>query len=184
MGKEATMAKLSKPVKGYWTIAAVSGVVAGIAMLVYAGLAERWFGAGLWLPVDVLVRPTVVVPGYAGLATWVGVAVHLLTAAVWGLGYGAFLALLSTYGPARMDRSWTVAALLGLGWGVVAYLMMGLAIAPALNPKAFLLHPATFFVAHLVFGLVTALGLTSAARRARPTVTFAPEAPVRTRTRR
>jgi hypothetical protein len=47
-----------------------------------------------------------------------------------------------------------------------------------------LLQPVTYFAAHLVFGLVTALGLTSATRRARPVVTFAPQAPVRTKTRR
>jgi hypothetical protein len=177
--KEASMGRLVKATRTYWRDSAIAGAVGGAAMLLYEALAEHWLGAGLWLPVDVLINPlpsgTVAVPGYLGVATWVGIALHLLAAAAWGLGYGAFLALVSTYGPPRMVRSWTVAALMGLGWGVVAYLIMGLLIGPAINPKAFLLNPATFFVAHLVFGLVTGLTLTSLSRRPAVAVIFAPE---------
>jgi hypothetical protein len=101
------------------------------------------------------------------------------------LGYGAFIAWLSTYGPPRMARSWTVGLLVGLGWGVVTYLVMGLALGPTFNPKAYMLSPVTYFVAHLIFGVVTGLTLTSLSRRPTVAVTFAPEeAPVRTPTRR
>ena len=179
------MAALVKPTRTYWRDAATAGALGGLVMLVYTALSEGWLGAGLWLPVDMLAsgmpQAAVAAPGYMGLSTWVGVALHLGAAAAWGLGYGAFLALLSTYGPPRMAQSWTVAALVGLGWGVVAYLVMGLMPGPNLNPLAFLLHPATWFVAHLTFGLVTGLALTSLSRRPQVAVTFAPEeAPVRT----
>lgn len=177
------MGRLVKATRTYWRDAAIAGAVGGAAMLLYEALAERWLGAGLWLPVDLLTSPlpagTVAVPGYMGVATWVGIAIHLVAAAAWGLGYAGFLALVSTYGPPRMARSWTVAVLMGLGWGVLAYLLMGLMLGPVVNAKAFLLNPATWFVAHLVFGLVTGLTLTSLSRRPNVAVTFAPEeAPV------
>ena len=84
-----------------------------------------------------------------------------------------------------MARTLTVAVLMGLGRGVAVYPLKGLLISPAVNPQAFLLSPVSYFGAHLIFGLVTALALTSLSRRPQLTVTFAPEeAPVRTTTRR
>lgn len=183
------MARLEKATRTYWRDSAVAGAIGGAVMLLYVGLSEGWMGLGLWTPLDVLagVLPgmPVAVPGYDAVATAVGIALHLMAAAAWGLAYGGFLALLSAYGPPRMARSWTVATLMGLGWGVAVYLFMGLIIGPAINPRAFVLEPVTYFVAHLIFGLVTGLALTSLSRRPRVAVTFAPEeTPVRTTTRR
>lgn len=180
------MKRLQKPTRTYWRDAAVAGLVAGAAMLLYTSLSTGRFGAGVWFPFAVLdPGAPLAMTGYDNFTIGIGVALHLLAAAAWGVGYAAFLALLSTYGPRAMARSWTVAVLLGLGWGVAVYAIMGLAIAPAINPQAFWLNPMTYFVSHLVFGLVTGLALTSLSRRKRVSVTFAPEeAPVRVPTRR
>lgn len=184
------MARLEKATRTYWRDSAIAGAIAGAVMLVYTGLSTGIAGAGMWLHPQALISPlggaALPIPGYDAITATVGIALHLLSAAAWGLAYGAFLAILSTYGPQAMVRSWTVAVLMGLGWGVAVYALMGLLISPLVNPQAFLLNPVTYFVAHLIFGLVTALTLTSLSRRARAMrVTFLPEeAPVRTPTRR
>ena len=183
------MARLEKATVTYWRDAAIAGAIGGLVMLVYTTLAEGWIGLGVWTPVDVLAALIpglpAAIPGYGAIASVLSAFLHVMTAAAWGLGYGAFLALLSTYGPPRMARSWTVATLMGLGWGVAVYAIMGLVAGPALGARAFLINPTTYFVAHLICGLVTGLALTSLSRRPRVVVTFAPdEAPVRTTTRR
>lgn len=184
------MRKLEKPTRTYWRDAAVAGAIAGALMLLYAGLWTGVAGAGVWFPFAVLEQGNlpgtpVAAPGFDAFTTPVSIAIHVLAAAAWGLAYGAFLSLLSTYGPPNMARSWTVAVLMGLAWGAAVYAIMGLWIAPAFNPQTFWLNPMTHFVAHMLFGLVTGLALTALTRRKRVSVTFAPEeAPVRSATRR
>lgn len=184
------MRKLEKPTRTYWRDSAMAGAIAGAVMLLYTGLSTGVFGAGVWFPFAVLEQGAlpgtpVAMPGFDAFTTPVSMALHLLAASAWGLAYGAFLSLLSTYGPPAMARSWAVAVLMGLAWGAAVYAIMGLWIAPAFNPQVFWLNPMTHFVSHLIFGLVTALALTSLTRRKRVRVTFAPEeAPVRTMSRR
>lgn len=183
----------------WWNRAALAGLAGGVVMAVYEMIASVASGHGLWWPLNMIggamsyFRP--LAPGVsdpnAGLPTasgslmlpdpgmfWpgttVGAALHLMASMVFGLGYGLLVAVLAASLVRGLARSWSFAVLAGLGWGVITWVAMGLLIGPALAPSLNYAQPGQTFIAHLIFGVVTALGFTAMTRQAHVTITFAP----------
>ena len=111
---------------------------------------------------------------FAGGTTLMGVLMHLVTGAFWGLIFGAIVAYLLPQAIRTNGR----AALSGLVFGLVVYLV-SMAIGPSFNyltsltnPLLGALHP---LVGTLIFGVVTALAFRAFTRRREYSVMFAPE---------
>jgi hypothetical protein len=81
----------------------------------------------------------------------------------------------AAYFAPAIARSWFFGLFAGLGWGVITYVAMGLLAGPALDPALNWIDAYPFFVAHVTYGLVTALTFTALARQPRVFITFAPE---------
>jgi hypothetical protein len=168
-------------------------------MALYEMLGSVAMGHSIWRPLNLIggtipyfrpaapgVASQVPLPTASGLAltspdyfwpgTVVGAALHLMMAMGWGLLYGLGLAVLAAFFAPAAARSWFVALFAGLGWGVISYVAMGVLAGPALDPALSWIDAYPFFVAHVTYGLVTALTFTALVRKPRVTVTFAPEA--------
>lgn len=143
----------------WWRRCAWAGVMGGVAMGLYLMVTTWANGRGFWLPMNLIgavapgLRPPV--SHFALGLSSVGTALHLLTSCLWGLIYGAALVALRP----RIARNWAGASLLGLGWGVAAWALMGKLAGPLVDPFIAAVPPAHFFVGHLIYGLVTALSL-------------------------
>ncbi|MDB5097204.1 MAG: conserved hypothetical rane spanning protein [Cyanobacteria bacterium RYN_339] len=168
----------------WWNRAALAGLAGGTAMALYQMIISAAMGHGLWRPLNLIggvipyFRPPA--PGLAAPGFWpgttVGAALHLMMSMGWGLLYGVMVAAIAAYFAPPIARSWFFGLFVGLGWGVVSYVAMGMIVGPALDPALNWVDGYPFFVAHVVFGLVTALTFTALVRQPRVTVTFAPDA--------
>ena len=170
--------ELKKANRTYWRDAALAGVIGGVVMLGFVAAGTGWLGQGFWLPFSVIASalPSLPppVPGFDAFTMLIGGILHLLAAAGWAMVDAALLAALSSQRPYHLARSWIVAVLMGLGFGIAVDLLMGLLIGPALAPGVRLLAPTVFFAGHIVFGIVTAVAFTALVRRPKTAITFAP----------
>lgn len=151
--------EIQKWSSGWWFRCAFAGLAGGVAMSLYLAATSAWNGQGAWYPLNVIAatfaqyRPPV--GAYSAPASLAGLFLHGLNSAVWGAIYGL---LLMTFTPRQAD-SFRKSAVIGLGWGVVFYLFMAQIIAPAFDPYVYSLHPGHFFIAHMIYGVVTAVSL-------------------------
>lgn len=150
-------------------------------MAAYVSLGYFLSGLGPWLPVNMVAavipafRPPA--PTFAIGPCVAGTVLHLATSVAWGLLYGGGVAgVAAATGYKRLPRWFLFASLLGPGWGLVAWLVMGLLIAPRFNPSLTMADQTHYLAGHLVYGLVTALVFAWQANRSQLAVTFAPPA--------
>lgn len=150
---------------GWWGKAAAAGVIGGLVMGLYMMVANALMGGGFWTPMNLIggtfaaFRPVTEV--FTAGPSVVGTLMHLVTAALFGLLYGALALTFFDNGLSKMGT----AAVSGLLYGAAVYLVMGLFIGPMIDPLITAMPPITYFVSHLVFGLVTALALAMMSRR-------------------
>ena len=164
-----------------------AGVIASIAMLIYAMLAAWNKGTGfftplyhiasLWSSQDAMM--TSMKGAMAGSdfhfvfgTAVLGVLIHIVT----GAGYGALFGLVVS----RFDLKVGILSVVGLVYGAIVFLVsayIGLPVAAAVfNSGDQITHMAkmagwgTFFVEHLVYGLVLGLLVAAARHRTRVTV--------------
>lgn len=169
--------------RSWWRDAAIAGVTGGAVMLLYSLLTAGSVTELFWLPLTALAveLPYLPLPSGSWVPTLVGMAIHLMIAAAWGVGYGAFVSIFTRASDERLHRSWIFGGLAGLAFGVVVYLVMGLLVEPRIVNAVRLLNQSAFFIGHLVFGATTGLMLTSLTRnvaKRRYAVTMASEAEV------
>lgn len=107
-------------------------------------------------------------------STLMGVLMHLVSGAVYGLIFGAIVAYLVPRAISTTGRT----AISGVVFGLVAYLV-SLAIGPSFNYMTTLVNPLLGsihpLIGHVIFGLVTAFAFRAYARRREYSVIFAPD---------
>lgn len=82
----------------------------------------------------------------------IGFVLHIVTSGFWGHKYGRVADFVS----ARV-RSVVGTVGMGLGWGLVVWLLMGLIVGPTLDPALRDAQPVHYFVGHVAYGVKTAL---------------------------
>jgi hypothetical protein len=161
----------------WWQKAALAGLYGGIAMALYAMVISWALGHGFWRPLD-MIGGTVPAFRTQGGGLWqgtlTGLAIHLVSSVAWGLIYGAVVAAAARLVAPQLGRSWFNALFLGLAFGALSYVGTGVLVGPLMDPALAWMDAYPFFVAHIVFGLVTALAFTGLVRRPNVRVTFAP----------
>ena len=159
----------------WWLQSAVAGLVGGAMMALVTMIWTFAEGNGFWWPLNVVAGayPAFQPPmlGFEVGATMVGITTHLTITTLLGLAYGAVAA---AFFP-RVARDWTSATLLGLGWGVAIWAVVGAWIGHQINPFLTLTPTFGFFVAHLIYGVTTALIMCAFTRKRQLLITFAPE---------
>jgi hypothetical protein len=183
----------------WWNRSALAGLFGGMAMALYQMLASVATGHGLWWPFNLIggaipyFRPlasahgspvTLMPAGGGGFiltnpgmfwpGTTVGLALHLMTAMAWGLLYGLLVVMLQATLVPGIARSRGFAALVGFGWGLISWIVMGLIAGPFLSPSLDYANPSQYFLGHIIYGLVTALSFTAINRRGRLSITLSP----------
>lgn len=112
--------------------------------------------------------------GFDAASTLVGVLMHVLTGAFYGLIFGAIVAYLLPQAIRTNGR----AAVSGLVFGLVTYLAF-MALGPSFNYLTTLVNPLLGglhpLIGTLIFGVVTALAFRSFTRRREYSVIFAPD---------
>ncbi|MDB5106849.1 MAG: conserved hypothetical rane spanning protein [Fibrobacteres bacterium] len=153
--------------------AMVSGLVGGLAMASYLMAVLGILGQGFFTPMNLVAavfppfRP--VLSGFHPAAAFIGMAIHLGVATLWGLVLGT---LQRKALPDLFNGTWSQSAV-GLALGFIAWMTTGLRIGPAIDPALGFLPASHAFIAHLVFGIATATVLwawagSAPALRARP----------------
>ena len=140
----------------------LAGLVGGLAMALYTMTNELLSGHSIFTPMSMPATPivgmSVMERGMTGGALYlepvpamIGLVVHFLWAAFWGLLFGVGLWLTRTAG-------W-VGFGLGIAWGYVVGLVMSGLLLPAVGMKPMWEQPGAtvFALDHLAFGLPLAL---------------------------
>ena len=155
----------------WWAKSAAAGLVGGLVMALVWNVISALLGKGFWTPMNAI---GTTMPGTDTISTAfnsftiTGLFLHLLTAFCWGVVYGVVAGVMVP----RFARSPGRATLLGLGFGVAVFVLMGLVVGPLVNPRIMAIHPVDYFVGHLVFGAVTGWALYTMTRRRELAVTF------------
>ncbi|TMG45319.1 MAG: hypothetical protein E6H91_13655 [Chloroflexi bacterium] len=148
--------------KQYLIGGVLAGLVGGLAMAVYTMTNEFLSGHSIFTPMYMPATPIVgmgaMERGMSGgalylepLPAMIGLVVHFLWAAFWGLLFGVLLWLTRAVGWAGFG--------LGIAWGYVVGVVMSGLVLPAVGMKPMWTQPgATVFVLdHLAFGVPLAL---------------------------
>lgn len=162
----------------WWLQSAVAGLIGGAVMALVTMIWTYAQGNGFWWPLNIVAasypafRPPVI--GFELGAAIVGITTHLTITTLLGLAYGAIAAVFFP----KVARNWVGATLLGLGWGATVWALVGAWIGVMIDPFLQLAPTWGFFVAHLAYGVTTALVLCAWTRSRQLLISFAPEAPV------
>ena len=195
------MARTTVPAS-WWPKAAISGLLGSVGLGIYMMFVSAATFSGWFTPLNRIATTFHAFRPYSHNfqigPSLTGLVLHLVTGAFWGLVYGVILAFLlpplfrsydaggraelpegASPGMFDLTRSYAGALYLGLIYGVVVYVMMGLWIGSSLAPALRAVEGATFLIGHLVYGVITTLCLYGWTRdREWVTISFAPEAPV------
>ena len=169
------MARLGRVPGSFWGKAIGAGIVGGIGMGLYEMIATAAMGRGFWSPLNMIgatipaYRPPAMT--FAAGPTLVGLLIHMMVSAIWGLIFASLAASLFPRAIRDAGRS-TIG---GLVLGVVVWVVTGLLIGPAIDPALRLAPPLHYFIGHLVYGLITAWLMTAWTGTRELAVTFAPE---------
>jgi hypothetical protein len=161
---------------------AISGVIAGIAMAMLLLIVNLARGVGVWRPLYLFAatfNPSWArASGFELAPLLVGMLLHLIVSTLFG---AIFAVLVRFVLPTAV--SLTVAAILGLLWGLALLVVMTFAITPGADPALVraVMHDGGAFiwwvVAHLLYGgvLGAAFAQTIAASLPSPTTRFGPQ---------
>jgi len=137
---------------------AVSGLVGGVAMALFATIYAAWAGLGFWTPVEAIAQTVLGQTITGSSAIVVGVALHVAVSLFFGVVYAMVT-------PRDVEGAPAVA--FGLFAGLAILVIMDLIVVPVINPqtRAHLMwgswpHALPVWVAfaiHLIYGLGLAL---------------------------
>jgi hypothetical protein len=136
--------------------ASAAGAVGGLVMGSYLMAAMGVLGKGFFTPLNLVAaafppfRP--VLSGFQPKAALLGLALHLLMSAAWGLVLGGIARRVF---PNLFRGAWSQVAV-GLALGFLAWAVTGLRLGPAVDPVLDAVPAVHAFVAHLAYGLATA----------------------------
>jgi hypothetical protein len=174
------MVRLDGWLAHWWGRAIGAGAIAAVAMALYMMVAMAVMQLGFWTFVNVIgatvpaFRPPTA--GFDPGAFFAGTGVHLLTGIGWALPY----ALITWAIAPAIDDDFRPEIVTGLLYGGLVYVVMGRFIGPAIDPAIAFLPMGHYLIAHLIYGVVTALVVAAFAQRSATAVTFAPEVKERT----
>jgi tetrahydromethanopterin S-methyltransferase subunit G len=134
----------------------IGGIVAGIAMAMVAMVWMLLAGQGFWRPMDViasiLLGEDTINPGFQMVPELVGMAIHMMLSAVFGLVFAFVVA----------HTSWSSGAIVGAAtaYGLLLWIVNVVIIDANFIPAGLSLAPTPLMiVVHLVYGLVLGLVL-------------------------
>lgn len=145
----------------------LAGVAGGSAMIGFAMIQSARASGGFWYPVNIItavlfpeLRP--VTGGFEADASVNGLAIHFYISAFWGLVFGALVDLIVDD---ESREGWEL-PLLGAGFGLALWFVMGLLIGRTLAPELALVRLLDFLFSHVLYGVVAALVMQRLSRRA------------------
>ena len=151
----------------------MAGMMAGMAMAMLEMIYELIWGIGFWsAPVLIsgFVLPSVqsiAIPiGFLLIPVIVGLVAHMIFSMVLAI---PFVKIVASYD--KMKR-----IMLGMGFGILVFIVMWFLILPLLNPVMLNLNMAVFALSHLLWGM--ALGMFAAQGIPMATVTTEESAPM------
>jgi hypothetical protein len=131
----------------------IAGLIAGVAMAMFAMLVTAFGGQGLLAPPQMIAEPFVgpFHPGALNVGAFVvGLIVHMMFSAVYGIVFGLIWQ--------GIARGGIVALVGGMVYGLVLWAVMGYVVAPLVGSHiAQEIPTGAWIVAHLMFGLVLGL---------------------------
>lgn len=143
----------SKNVYGVISGGIIAGIIAGLVMAAFSMMYAAMVGVGFFTPLRLIAAAlagvTALIDG-GGILT-LGVAIHMMASAVFGIIFAALL-------PRRTSGG--AAFGLGLVYGVVVWAVMTFIGLPAVNPvmgARVALMRGSWFFEHLLFGAVLAI---------------------------
>jgi hypothetical protein len=163
-----------------WDIkGAVAGMIGGVPMALYLVLICGAVGLGYLFPPNAVatnwVRFRPVGPAFVPAALITGTIQHLVMSAFWGIGLAA---VVQRFGR-TLTATWPRAIGTGLCWGLLAFSTTWL-LGQGISPGIMWIPRGHAFLAHLLYGVTTALILRTWLVRPKLRVIFAPkEAAVR-----
>jgi hypothetical protein len=166
MANRTDVNRSSRDVRGIIVGGGLAGIIAGIAMAIFAMGYAGMMGMGFLAPLRLIAATLYGVEALIGGAgvLMVGLIIHILVSAMFGI---IFAALLSSRASGR------AAFASGLVYGVVVWAVMRWGVVSWADPTMAVRLPmmaAAFFIEHLVFGGVLAItpGLVRRWSRIRP----------------
>jgi hypothetical protein len=135
---------------------ALAGLVGGAAMTSVAALLAGSKGYDIWFQLKVIgslvLGPSAVgQAGFAALPVLVGLAIHLVVAALLGALFGVV-----TRRILRLPSDFGMPAVTGLVFGLMLWLA-AYAVVPMLAPQLMAVYAPAFIIQHIVYGTVTGL---------------------------
>ena len=133
---------------------AVSGLVGGVAMALFATIYAAWAGLGFWTPVEAIAQTVLGQTMTGASAVIVGVAIHVAVSML----FGVLFALITP-----RDVAGAPAIVFGTFAGLAILIIMNLVIVPVINPlsrehlmwgsRPGALPVWVAFVIHMIYGL-------------------------------
>ena len=132
---------------------ALSGLFAGLVMIILSPVMARLSGIGSWEPAKLIAAtflgPSVLVhAGFALVPVVAGGAVHLVISAVLGLVFGLIF-----HRVFHLTTSFGTPLLLGLCYGLFIFLLAFAVVLPILSPTMSALYQAPMLAQNMVFGV-------------------------------
>ncbi|GEM_PF-1630956 len=166
--------------KGWWVKAGLAGLIGGVAMMLFLMAAYAAGGLGFWFPPNGMA--TVIpafqpapgqlpAPDFMMGPSLTGLLIHAVTSVILGLVFGAIVEGFM----ADQARSWPRQAAAGFVYAIFVWMFLGYGGIYLAGLQA-VFGTATFFIGHLVFGVVLGVSLALLTSKSDLlTVTFAPE---------
>jgi hypothetical protein len=136
-----------------------AGFAGGAVMAAFTMGSMGATGRGYATPLNLIAaifppwRP--IVSGLHPLAACIGLTAHFLVAIAWSV---ALAWVMRTWLPDRYRGPWPLLSG-GLALGIIAWIVSGVRIAPAIDPALRMMPGSIAFLAHLVYGLGTGAAL-------------------------
>ena len=139
---------------GAFVHAAVSGVIAGVVMAMFAMMIALVSGYGFWAPPRAIAAaflgPQLAGPGFALGSILLGMMIHMMLSAGFGVGFGVAVSVIAR------EAGMLTLLVLGMAAGVALWAGSTYVVAPALNGAELFTAamPAwAWFAAHAMFGV-------------------------------
>ena len=132
---------------------AVSGLLAGVVMVLLSPILSLLTGIGIWDPVKLIAAtwygPSVVeTPGFVLEPVLIGTAIHFVTSLVLGFIFGLVFNRLF-----HLPTDYGMPLLVGMVYGILIFFLAYMLVLPVLNPALRDFYIAPFLAQNMVFGI-------------------------------